>query len=715
MKKVLFLCFFIVTFMCFSVQTMSFASINEDTKIIENSNYTTTTILRNIGTSQISINVKNCNIGNVIILALYNNDRLSDVCIRVYIGETIEYITDKEYDLVKVFGWENINTLKPLYSLPNCKYAIDESEHEIVIDAYVAPTNSTTGLTEGKHCSRCGKIIVAQEIIEIIDGYIVTFDSQGGSQVSSQVVAEGKKATKPISPTKQGYDFDGWYYDETEWIFVGYVVTENMTLTAKWSPSSDTNYTVNYHLENLEKDGYTTIKKNYEGTTDSTIYAPIIEYSGFSSPSKQSITIRADGTTCVDYYYKRNEYTINFVTNGGSILEKQKFSYGQDLSSLLTPIRDNMTFSNWYKDIKLTSLFDDLTMPDENLTLYAHWEGETKPSSFQYSSGNGITISKLISAEKEICVPSYIGGVPVKTIKAEAFKNSDITSVVIPNTVTYIGKEAFMGCNFLEYMSLPFVGEKPPTNEDETFGEYNEVFGFIFGYKFSSKVGTTFDGYTFQVYVPKKSASQNSLYYHYAIPESIKTVVITGSYEIPNHSFSGCRMIESIILPNSVTEIKESTFSQCSSLKELIIPSSVATIDDDAFYGCGIKTLKIPNNVNSIGHRTFWDCNNLEEVYIEDGTTCSIGSYAFDGCSNLKTVVIPDSVTAIYGRAFYGCENATIYLKSTAIPSGFSYDWNCNYSYPDDPCYIKYCLYSENELSTNGNYWHYVNGVITKW
>ena len=104
------------------------------------------------------------------------------------------------------------------------------------------------------------------------DGYIyITYDTNGGSEVKTQKVLIGSKLTAPAVPTKQGYDFDGWYIrlneeaERTEaersakkegknldeaalvavdandelWSFVGYVATENMTLTAKWVPNDE--------------------------------------------------------------------------------------------------------------------------------------------------------------------------------------------------------------------------------------------------------------------------------------------------------------------------------------------------------------------------------------------------------------------------------------------------------------------------------------------
>ena len=65
--------------------------------------------------------------------------------------------------------------------------------------------------------------------------FTVTFDSQGGSVIESQTVVFGGKAVEPYSPTKECLcEFNGWYFGDEKWSFIGYSVTEDITLTAKW-------------------------------------------------------------------------------------------------------------------------------------------------------------------------------------------------------------------------------------------------------------------------------------------------------------------------------------------------------------------------------------------------------------------------------------------------------------------------------------------------
>lgn len=63
--------------------------------------------------------------------------------------------------------------------------------------------------------------------------YTIKFDTDGGSIIESIKVKENDKIEKPSDPTKEGYDFAGWYYNDKKFDF-NTKVKKNMTLKAKW-------------------------------------------------------------------------------------------------------------------------------------------------------------------------------------------------------------------------------------------------------------------------------------------------------------------------------------------------------------------------------------------------------------------------------------------------------------------------------------------------
>ena len=169
----------------------------------------------------------------------------------------------------------------------------------------------------------------------------------------------------------------------------------------------------------------------------------------------------------------------------------------------------------------------------------------------------------------------------VTYIGDDAFSMTALSSVVIPNSVTSIGKGTFWNCTFLSSI---------------------------------------------------------------VIPNSVTS--------IGNRAFEGCTSLSSIVIPDSVTDIGESAFSSCTSLSGVVIPNSVKSIGESAFSSCtSLSGIVIPNSVKSIGDSAFWDCTSLFSIIIPDSVT-SIGSCAFSNCSSLSNIVIPASVTNMDGNPF---------------------------------------------------------------
>ena len=116
-----------------------------------------------------------------------------------------------------------------------CGDRSDEAYHNMgswVTTKY--PTTTSAGSKE-RTCTVCDfkEIVVIPALAEQV---VVTFDSQGGSLVENKTVNNGSKVDKPTDPTKEGYNFMGWYTSTdytNEWKFASSIY-ESMTLYAKW-------------------------------------------------------------------------------------------------------------------------------------------------------------------------------------------------------------------------------------------------------------------------------------------------------------------------------------------------------------------------------------------------------------------------------------------------------------------------------------------------
>lgn len=144
------------------------------------------------------------------------------------------------------------------------------------------------------------------------------------------------------------------------------------------------------------------------------------------------------------------------------------------------------------------------------------------------------------------------------------------------------------------------------------------------------------------------------------LPDSVREIR-DGSYE--RGAFAGCTTLISIVIPNSVQKIGSLAFKDCKSLTSVTIPDSVQTIGWNAFSGCSsLASVTIPNSLQEIA--AFSGCSSLTSVTIPDSVR-TIGYSAFSGCSSLTSVTIPDSVQEIGNSAFLECSS----LTSISIPS----------------------------------------------
>jgi len=198
------------------------------------------------------------------------------------------------------------------------------------------------------------------------------------------------------------------------------------------------------------------------------------------------------------------------------------------------------------------------------------------------------------------------------------------------------------------------------------------------------------------------------------IPSIYKNLPVTS---IGDSAFKDYKSLTSITIPNSVTEIGFGAFAYCSNLTNVEIGNSVAKIGHGAFWGCSSFTnIDIPDSVTFIGVEAFSHCTGLTSVVFPDSVT-SIDEGAFNYCSNLISVKIPNSVISIGNYAFYNCSSlTTVYYNGTAE------QWNAlQANIGESNTYltnatIYYYVENEADVPTDGGkYWHYVNGVPTKW
>ena len=241
-------------------------------------------------------------------------------------------------------------------------------------------TGCTAGQEEGKTANgvfiaasgRFTQSPGAQITGEVIGAYTVTFQSEGGSEVASQIRAN-TPADQPADPTKEGYTFIGWYKGEEKWNFAD-AVTEAMTLTAKWQLNQ---YTITFDTAGGSE--VAPITQDY-GTTITAPANPAKTGYTFAGWDREIPTTMPAENMTITARWQVNQYTITFKPeNGGEDIVITQ-DYGTAITPPAAPTRTGYTFAGWDRE-------SPTTMPAENITLTARWTVNQYTITFKPENG----------------------------------------------------------------------------------------------------------------------------------------------------------------------------------------------------------------------------------------------------------------------------------------------------------------------------------------
>ena len=229
--------------------------------------------------------------------------------------------------------------------------------------------------------------------------YTVSFYSNGGSNVISQSVTSGQKATKPADPTKTGYNFTGWYSDQalTKAYSFNAAVTSNMTLYAGWERIT---YTVSFNSNGGSAVANQTVTWGARATKPANPTKAGYTFTGWYSDSALTAAYNFSNTLVksnVTLYagWKQVTYTVSFNSNGASNVASQTVTWGAAATKPADPAKSEFAFTGWYSDKALTKAYDFKTPVKSNMTLYAGWKQVIFTVSFNSQGGSAVANQKV--------------------------------------------------------------------------------------------------------------------------------------------------------------------------------------------------------------------------------------------------------------------------------------------------------------------------------
>ena len=195
-----------------------------------------------------------------------------------------------------------------------------------------------------------------------VNQYTITFDTNGGSEITPITQDYGTAITAPANPTREGYTFIGW-----DKAIPATMPAENMIITAKWKVNQ---YTITFDSNGGSE--IAPITQDY-GTAIAAPADPTREGYTFIGWDKAIPTTMPAENMTVTAQWEINQYTITFDTAGGSEIAPITQDYGTAITTPADPTREGYTFIGWDTEIPTT-------MPAENMTVTAQWKDIEKPT-----------------------------------------------------------------------------------------------------------------------------------------------------------------------------------------------------------------------------------------------------------------------------------------------------------------------------------------------
>ena len=415
-------------------------------------------------------------------------------------------------------------------------------------------------------------------------------------------------------------------------------------------------HTGEYELELVEADivAWTEDLNQHEGEARQYYYVNVTE------PGTLGRLIKADG---------KNPMKIKNLKVSGTISDED-FYFMRDSMAILEAV--NLKESR-VVDVELREGSYDNVYYNDNLTLPGHNDEYGNSTVFirrELGTYDDIIPDKAFENKKSL----YYFAFPEKItqIGRSAFNGSSISgALVIPDDVKYIWNDAFRSTNISSLVLAPgveIIGNSVFSNCSSLSGTLTlpEVLRYIGGSAFQDC------GFSGNLVLPNSleyigfSAFQEAGTFvgGLTIPEKIPVLYYNTFWSNYKRKFTGTLNLSNVQI------LENECFQNCGFTGELIIPEGVTEIGNQAFNynGAGkISSVILPSTIKVIGEAAFLGHSRLTDIIIPEGLV-SIKMRAFEGCSNLKSIVFSSTLQTIQSRAFDNCYGISSIISRAKEP-----------------------------------------------
>ena len=489
----------------------------------------------------------------------------------------------------------------------------------------------------------------------------VNYIGADGNVMETHDVENGKTDIPPQeNPKNLGHKFIGWSLSKDGKSIYDFntPVTSELTLYPVWKIES---YKVTFICSEDVVDPPSEITLDYGSTIppqNVTKTGYVLKGWSLSKDGSEPYDLSTPVTGAVTLYpiFEEKEMTVNFIYVDEEPINSKTLKTGDkiSLSDLTFKLFENeYTLDERIYTIELVdagtgtpySLDEPLPYSETGFTFVCHISSNLMTVD---ESGAVAGADALVDIEGPytLIIPRYLNGVKASTIKKTGFyysgwdKDYQFDKLILPNTLTSIGENAFTSCGNLAEVEIP-----------------SSVVSIDNG-SFADCISLS----TINIPEGVKTIGKNA-FAHCGVLSEINlpsSLTIIGEF-----SFSSCGFV-SFTLPKQFTVVPKGMLSSCIKLTTIIFEGNITEIGAQAFASCdALTSFTVPDTVTTIGAQAFDNCNNLETVTLPSNANFTeVSDYLFNGCDKLTSITIPNSVTRIGNNAFIACRS----LHSITIP-----------------------------------------------
>lgn len=437
----------------------------------------------------------------------------------------------------------------------------------------------------------------------------------------------------------------------------------------------------------------------YEGETPTQVSSNEFYYFVFKSWDKEFTPIYEDTTYFAEFEIVANKYEVRFVDENDELLSIEEYSYysmpkfkgtipekmgrafvGWDKE--LSAVKGDITYKAVYKttggyyynDVNGNARFKSLkNLFDEGYLAFNEKTHTIMAPNYKISSGDASKLNELGKGRLTFINNDEL--YQINRIESYTFKDSLISGIDLPSSLTSIGRYAFYNCDNLTSFTVPST---ITSLENNVFEECSNLVNVSIDTDITKLEDAMFSGC-------------NKLTDVY-LPSSLT--------EIDAHVFDGCASLKEIELPENIHTLGYGVFANCTSLLNVTLPSALTSISESLFTGCtNLETVECGSKITSIGDHAFFDCHKLTSfgqapllpstVEIPNAVN-TIGNFAFCDTNNIKTIYLPLQINSLGRTVFYNDILETVNfagtylqwdtLKKTDNPEIFNCE-NVNFTY----------------------------------